>query len=175
MARELRKRHVWVDLAHASEAAELELAAEFKGLPLLHTHTSLRRHLGAERGISDAQLARVGASGGIIGLMTSEDYLEGTPEQGCPGGVRALATQYREAAAVVGAEGIAMGSDYNGGVPHLHPEAGACALGAGLDAEGLWNIGQVPELWASLEKLGAPVPKPRAKMIERFLDAWKKW
>jgi hypothetical protein len=47
-------------------------------------------------------------------------------------------------------------------------------VGTGLDSTGLWNIGQAPEVWDSLEKLGAPVPRPRRRMLERFLETWER-
>jgi hypothetical protein len=72
---------------------------------------------------------------------------------------------------VVPKEGIALGSDYNGGVKHLHP---GCPVGTALDGAGLWNIGQSGVVWQSLEKLGAPVPRPRRRVIEYFLSAWER-
>jgi microsomal dipeptidase-like Zn-dependent dipeptidase len=177
------KRGVWIDLAHASDASARELIAmqEKAAIPLLYTHAPLRRYHGAERGIAPWQLEAVRKSGGILGLMPSEEMLEGTQVPArmcdascklpCEGGIQALATQYIEAAAALGAESVALGSDYNGGIPHLRP---SCPVGTRLDQAGLWNIGQVPEVWASLEKLGAPVPRPRRKMVDRFLEAWER-
>ncbi len=181
--RALIKRGVWIDLSHASDQstrAVVELLDEAK-LPALYTHTALRKYLGAERGISSEQLEMVKRTGGIIGLMPSEEMTEGTPTDlcgphcgdpnTCRGGVRALAVQYREAVAALGADSVSMGSDYNGGIPHLRP---TCPVGAGLDMEGLWNIGQVPELWKSLELMKMPVPEPRSLMVEKFLKAWER-
>lgn len=173
MALKLMRRGVWIDLAHASDPSARELIAisEASTTPLLYTHTSLRRYLGAERGIASWQLEAVKRSGGIVGLMPSEEMLGGTTPPPCEGGIQALARQYGETARIVGPESVMLGSDYNGGIPHLRP---GCPLGTALDAEGLWNIGQVPAVWDSLEKMGRPVPRPRRKMVDAFLAAWSR-
>ena len=183
MAHSLIDRGVWLDLAHASDAAQTELLPmlEKAGHVPLYTHTVLRTHHPAERAVSDTQLGHVKRLGGIVGLMPSEDMLKGTSvasefcpaEQcpsGCQGGAHALATQYRDLASRIGAESIALGSDYNGGIPHLRP---SCGTGTALDQQGMWNIGQASEVWAAMIKLGAPVP-PQGKRVAQFLEAWKK-
>jgi microsomal dipeptidase-like Zn-dependent dipeptidase len=181
LALKLMEHGVWIDLAHASDASTRALVEihEKARLPLLYTHTALRKYHHAERGIAEWELQAVAKSGGFLGFMPSEEMMDGTlpasgDEKGCGGGIRALARQYTEAAAVIGADSIAMGSDYNGGIMHLRPAAVGCEIGAGLDAEGLWHIGLVPGLWDSLEKLGAPVPRPRRRMIDRFLETWER-
>jgi microsomal dipeptidase-like Zn-dependent dipeptidase len=174
LARKLIARGVWIDLAHASDRAADELIPMMKqaGQPLLYTHTVLRRYHGAERGISDAQLAQVKATGGVVGVMPAEEMLDGTPRPpgaACDGGAPALATQYRELVAALGAESVSLGSDYNGGVRHLRP---GCATGTSLDGKGLWNMAQVPDVWRALRGFGAPVPEHLKVTIDRFLDAW---
>jgi microsomal dipeptidase-like Zn-dependent dipeptidase len=183
MAEALIKRHVWIDLAHASDLSSKELIEiQVKsGIPLLYTHSPFRKYMQAERGISSWELAQVHKSGGILGVMPSDEMLEGTlipPERcasgcqlECKGGIQALAVNYADAVEALGAESVGIGSDYNGGIPHLHP---SCAVGAGLDAEGLWNIGQQPEIWTSLERMGMPVPSPRRKMVDHFVDVWSR-
>jgi membrane dipeptidase len=185
MAEQLVKRHVWIDLAHASDRSQEALVPLLKGLPLLYTHTTLRKYLAAERGVTMAQLERVRQSGGIVGLIPSEDMLEGTrvpsgycpeggaPRQGesCEGGIPALATQYTEMARALSPEQVGLGSDTNGGLKHLKPSG---PVGTGIDREGLWNLGQEAQVWDALEKSGAPVPWPRRRMIDRFLEAWGK-
>lgn len=172
MTEALLRRHVWIDLAHASDRSQEAIVPLLRtqGQPLLYTHTTLRKYLQAERGITDAQLALVRETGGIVGVVPSEDMLEGTPPLDAPG-VPALATQYIEMARVLSPEQISLGSDTNGGLKHLRPSG---PTGTGLDREGFWNIGQQAALWDALERLNAPVPKPRSKMIDRFLQAWEK-
>ena len=59
LTRKLIARGVWIDLAHASDASQKKLIPVLAeaGQPLLYSHTALRKYLGAERGISDSQLA----------------------------------------------------------------------------------------------------------------------
>jgi microsomal dipeptidase-like Zn-dependent dipeptidase len=170
------KRGVWLDLAHASDASYAELVPllRSRGQPHLYTHAPLRKYMKAERGVSEAQLKAVKLTGGIVGVMPADTMLEGTPPSAsppCDGAFGKLKLQYTEAAAIVGAESVMMGSDWNGGVKHLQP---TCETGTSLDREGLWNIGQQGQLWKALEASGAPVPKPLGRTIERFLDAWAK-
>ena len=167
LIRKLIAHHVWIDLAHASDASFediLPLLRETRQ-PVLYTHTVLRKYHGAERGLSARQLEEVKKTGGIVGLMPSEDYLETTTtsKDPCETGMGALKTQYQELVQALGSESVMFGSDYNGGVHHLP---------SGCGIEGLWNIGQVPSVWEKLTALGAPTPKPLRKMVDQFLSTW---
>jgi len=179
---------VWIDLAHSSDQSQEEILAEMttaypdRKLPLLYTHTVLRKYHGAERGVSELQLQRVRDSGGYIGLMPSEEMLDGTPvprelcpvgcsADACEGSVHALATQFREASLIVGAPSVALGSDYNGAINHLKPSCGTKTI---LDQEGLWNFGQAGSIWQAMKALNAPVPEPESLMVDQFLDAWSR-
>jgi microsomal dipeptidase-like Zn-dependent dipeptidase len=180
-ARAMIKHGVWLDLAHASDAAQADLLpiASEGGRPLLYTHTALRKYMKAERGITDAQLEKVKASGGIVGAMPAETMLTGTPSDDCDcarspkacGPFQEFLTQYGELVSKLGPDSVAIGSDWNGGVKHLPP---SCGTGTALDHEGLWNIGQTAELWQAMANAGAPVPKPLGRTVARFLDAWER-
>lgn len=170
----LIRHQAWIDLAHASDASQRALfpiLAE-AGQPLLYTHTTLRKHHRAERGISGAQLEEVARSRGVIGLMPATEMLEGTPgTQDCPAGVGPLVTQYLEVASKLGAPAVALGSDYNGAIAHLPP---GCRTGTSLDDEGgLWNIGQSADVWKAIGKLGGG-PASAAETEGAFLDAWSR-
>lgn len=176
--------HVWIDLSHASDVTRGQMIPiiQSAGQPLLYTHAPLRRYYRSERGITEQQIEDVRRSGGIIGIPPSEEMLVGTEVSsshcapGCPTpcnqGVSALAQQYSDVVAIEGTSDYVMfGSDFNGGIPHLSP---SCGTHTSLDKEGLWNIGQVPELWKAMRELGAPVPaSPRANR-EAFISAWSK-
>lgn len=177
LARALMKRKVWIDLAHSSDASVAALMPLLKkaGQPLLYTHTVLRHYHGAERGLPKTMLQAIGQSGGMIGLIPSEEYLEGTPigaKVTCgsePSALERLRVQYAEAVAVLGADAVAMGSDFNGGLRHLRP---TCATGTSLDHDqGYWNIGQSKELWQALGKAGQSA-QPRT--AEHFIQAWSR-
>jgi microsomal dipeptidase-like Zn-dependent dipeptidase len=175
----LLQRHVWVDLAHASDRSAGELISILNEAhqPLLYTHTVLRKYHGAERGISQAELGQIKSSHGIVGLMPSEEMLEGAPRKpNCPSAVSSLAIEYNELASQLGSESVMMGSDYNGAITHLAPAdrggGASCGTGTSIDQQGLWNIGQSSELWRALKVLGAKVPNPLGRTAEQFLATW---
>lgn len=174
LARKLISHHVWIDLAHASDHSMQQLVSLMNQVhqPLLYTHSSLRRFHLAERGISKSQLEQIAQSGGILGLMPSEQMLEDaakSPE--CPSALSALASEYQEASHVISPDHLMLGSDINGGIPHLKP---GCNTGTVLDKEGFWNIGQKSALWESLRNLKAHTAEPLSKMADTFIATWKK-
>jgi microsomal dipeptidase-like Zn-dependent dipeptidase len=172
--KKLLEHHVWIDLAHASDASMKQMIEIIEPYhqPLIYTHAVLRKYHHAERGITEEIIKEINRTGGILGLMPSEEYLEGAPTSAdCPSSIYGLSEEYKEVAAILGSDSIMMGSDYNGGLPHLRP---GCHTGTSLDSEGLWNMGQIPELWSGLKALGAPVPSPLSKMADRFVATWKK-
>jgi microsomal dipeptidase-like Zn-dependent dipeptidase len=179
----LAARGVWIDLTHASDAALAHIVpmARAAGQPLLVTHAMLRRHRAIERATSDELLSEIAASGGIVGLLPSEDAFEapkgricpsGCAAEACEHGVNAFAAVWADAARSLGADAVMLGSDHNGGMRHLRP---SCGTGTSLDQpEGLWNVGQSAALFEALEALlvsRAPRAPLRAS-LERFLMAW---
>jgi len=186
LAAKLAARGVWIDLAHAPDRAQERLIPFLKqaGQPLLYTHTVLRAHYGAERGISLPQLEAVRDTGGVVGLMPAGNMLDGTPPlggscgsprpdcEGCDDSIRWLASHYAEVAKTIGPEATVFGSDFNGGVSHLPRPL--CATGTPFDQTGLWNVSHVPATWRALRAAGAPVPGRLLATAERFLDAWAK-
>jgi len=189
MVQKLIDRKVWIDLAHSSDQAQRKIIPmlEKAGQPLLYSHTVLRHHFKAERGIADWQLDAVQKSGGIIGLMPSAEMLVGTEVdlKICPsmciseklkictgGSIYAFATHYVQVATKIGAGATVLGSDFNGGISHLEPPS--CPTGTDFDKVGLWNISQTGLLWNALKKLGAPVAQPPQDQVTTFLNAWAK-
>jgi microsomal dipeptidase-like Zn-dependent dipeptidase len=178
---ELLRRGVWIDLTHASDAALADLVplVTRAGQPPLVTHTTLRRHQPAERATSDGLLAAIAQGDGIVGLLPSAEAMgdvqppcpSGCDASACRRGAHAFAALYREVAAVVGADAVMLGADWNGGMRHLPP---SCKTTTSLDAPGgLYHMGQERELWTALAQLGAPVP-PLRRTVERFLSSWSR-
>jgi microsomal dipeptidase-like Zn-dependent dipeptidase len=170
----LISRKVWIDLAHSSDSAQRAIIPlmEKAHQPLLYTHTVLRKYHRAERAIQEDQLKQVAQTRGYIGLMPSPEMLDGTPDfsESCTGGVSQLATQFKEVAEVVGESAVSLGSDYNGGIPHLTP---GCPTGTSIDQQGLWNIGQSHEIWKALAHLGVThASESSESRVDRFLNTW---
>jgi microsomal dipeptidase-like Zn-dependent dipeptidase len=182
LIKKLLARGVWIDLTHASDAALTEIVpmARAAGQPLLVSHAMLRRHRAIERATSDDLLRAIASSGGILGLVPSEDAFKspegrlcprGCSAEACSQGVNAFAAVWVDAARLLGAEAVMLGSDHNGGMRHLRP---SCGTGTSLDEPaGLWNVAQSAALLDALARLGAPRAPLRATLA-RFLSAWEK-
>ncbi len=159
LAKKLLDRKVWIDLAHASDAAQWELLPllEQAGQPLLYSHTALRSFYGAERGLSLKQLEQVRRTHGIIGVMPSSEMLGVSVAEGRTS-IQKFAEQYRQLAQTLSVESIMIGSDFNGGIPHL---------------PGLRHMGFLPKIWSGLQAQGAKLPADPDAQVKRFLEAWK--
>ena len=171
LIKKLIARHVWIDLSHSSDLSQKAIAAllDEKSLPFLYTHTVLRKYYKAERGISPPQLKLVKKSGGIIGVLPSEEELAGTDPLL---GFDAFMRQYDEFVDAFGSSSqVMIGSDFNGGVPHLRPTAGS---GTSLDKIGLQNIAQEADLWTILKLRSKRAPSRFDEMLETFLRAWER-
>ncbi|MBC7693662.1 MAG: membrane dipeptidase [Methylotenera sp.] len=166
MTEALIRRHVWIDLCHASDEAQKGLIPLLKeaGQPLLYTHTSARHFYEAERVISDEQLEQVRETHGLVGLFPSEDMLDDVGPGVCKEGVGAMAEHYRYLASKIGADSVMLGSDINAPLTGLR--ANAC------NEKPFVNYGDLPALWQALRKAGAPVPENLDSMTRRFLQAW---
>lgn len=172
------KHGVWIDLSHSSDRSQdrlVEILSE-KHRPLLYTHTVLRKYHEAERGISQSQLIRLKEKEGYLGLMPSAEMLAGTPTpQHCEGTVSAFAAQFKEISAILGESSVAMGSDMNGAISHLKPDATTeCHTGTLLDQTGFWRMDQAPEIWNALIRMGVASSSYTSKSATRFVDLWEK-
>lgn len=167
LAQRLIQAGVWLDFAHLPDEGWravlgiLDLAA---APPFLVTHTVSRARIGAERGISEQQLRWVKASQGVLGMMGSEEFLLRFHKPfRCGDGFEALAQQWSEFARWIPATHIALGSDINGGVPHLAAECSGEAAFA--------NVGDESRVWSRLQARGLKIPTG-AEQVEAFLEAW---
>jgi microsomal dipeptidase-like Zn-dependent dipeptidase len=181
---QLIKRKVWIDLTHSSDMTVKDILPMINkvGQPILFTHTGLRRHYKAERGLADWQIDEIKVHGGFVGLVPSEEMMVDTkiaPEacpswcKKCKGGIPAFVTHYNELSREIGIQNVALGSDFNGGIPHLAPQK-ECDMRSGLDQRGLWNISQVYKLWDAMLISGAMKPRSDDIVLESFLNAWAK-
>lgn len=157
-------RKVWIDLAHASDRFQVEVTPLLMaaGQPFLHSHTMLRRYYEAERGISTQQLFLVKKTGGLVGLIPSEDMVGMTPHPGdCLGGVGSVVQQWREMAQTLADEQITLSSDINAPIQFL-PKG--CDEDA--DGKGFFRYAQMPELWDAMSE------KSHGITPEGFVKAW---
>lgn len=159
LIRSLIGRGVWIDLAHASDAATDDILTISKQ-PLLYTHTVLRQtpSFNVERGLRPEYLTAIRNKGGFIGLMPARDYLGG--------GIEAWTKQFESISNAIGeygASSIGLGSDTNGGIIHLPTEK---------NFNGYITIDDTKNLWERARQLSVTVPPTTNASIEHFLNLW---
>jgi membrane dipeptidase len=104
---------IMVDVSHLNEAGFWDLAGLDLG-PIVATHSGVHALCPASRNLTDRQLDAIGASGGLVGIVFACSFLrpdfahnEDTP-------LSLIAEHARYVADRIGAEHVALGSDYDG-------------------------------------------------------------
>ena len=108
MIRRMEARKMLVDLAHASEKTIDDVLA-IATRPVLVSHTGVRGTCDNRRNLSDEQLRAIARTGGVIGIGFWDTAV-------CGESAEAIAKAIRHAANVVGANHVALGSDFDGAV-----------------------------------------------------------
>ncbi len=127
---ELERQRILIDLAHASPAAIREAVPALRP-PFLVSHTGFtalagarsrwRRYSPATRNLGDAEARLVADAGGLIGLTLAGPLVGGRD-------LAAVVRTFAHAAELVGPERIALGSDFDGGLPMPFDVRGLPAL-----------------------------------------------
>lgn len=181
---ELIKRQVWIDLTHGSDLYIAEAMKKIKaaGQPYLFTHTALRKYYKAERGLADWMIKEIKSHEGMVGLVPSEEMILDTtaPESICPPGcldcntgVRALVAQFLELSNEIGVENVALGQDFNGGIPHLAPDS--CRNDGRIDEKaGYYLFSQDNELNSKAQQIGLAAQLFSEQSTKTFLRLWTK-
>ena len=127
MVRRMEGRGMLLDLAHAS-AATIDDACALASRPVVVSHTGVRGTCDNNRNLSDEQLKKIAATGGVIGIGFWD-------AAACGADARAVARAVRHAADVVGVEHVALGSDFDGAVTEPFDATGVVQItGALLEA-----------------------------------------
>ncbi|HEX6182605.1 MAG TPA: membrane dipeptidase [Pyrinomonadaceae bacterium] len=108
MIRRMESLGMLIDLAHAS-AATMDDVLAVSTRPVVVSHTGVRGTCDNNRNLSDEQLRKIAATGGVVGI----GYWEAAT---CGKDARAVARAVRHAANVVGVAHVALGSDFDGAV-----------------------------------------------------------
>ncbi len=95
-----------VDVAHASEKV-VDDVLQLTKRPIIVSHTGVRGACNSPRNLSDAHMRAIAAKGGLIGI----GYWDGAVCDTTPAGV---VKSLRYAIDLVGADHVALGSDYDG-------------------------------------------------------------
>ena len=128
MLRRMEARGMLVDLAHAS-AATIDDVAAVSTRPLVVSHTGVSGTCPGPRNLSDEQLRKIAATGGVVGIGYWEAATCGTD-------ARAVARAVRHAAGVMGVGHVALGSDFDGTVMTPFDTTGVVEITDALLAEG---------------------------------------
>ena len=126
--RAMESRHMIIDLAHASPATLRDVTA-MATRPLLVSHTGVKGTCNNPRNLSDDELRAVARTRGVIGIGLWDTAT-------CGSDARATALAIRYAVSIVGADHVALGSDFDGGVTTPFDSSGWSMLTDALLQEG---------------------------------------
>ena len=126
---ELERRRIIVDVAHAS-AATIDAVLAVATRPVVASHTGVRGVADNARNLGGEQLRGIAATGGMVGIGF-------WPAASGGGDAASIARSIAYAVAVVGADHVGLGSDFDGAVPTPFDISGMSLLTAALLAEGL--------------------------------------
>jgi membrane dipeptidase len=103
-----------LDVSHASELATRDLLAlgAAARVPVIATHSNARALADHPRNLSDAELAAVARSGGVVGVNFHARFVNARAKATLADVVR----QVRYLARVMGAQHVAVGSDFEGDI-----------------------------------------------------------
>jgi microsomal dipeptidase-like Zn-dependent dipeptidase len=127
--RAMESHHMLIDLAHASPATLRDVTA-MATHPLIVSHTGVKGTCDNPRNLSDDELRAVARTNGVIGIGLWDTATCGTD-------ARATARAIHYAMNIVGADHIALGSDFDGGVTTPFDSSGWALLTDALLQEGI--------------------------------------
>ncbi len=102
-----------VDMSHLNEAGFWDVA-RLDVAPLIASHSGAHALSACTRNLTDAQIDAIGASGGLVGIVFAVNFLraDGRDEADTP--LAAIVLHARHVADRIGAEHVALGSDFDG-------------------------------------------------------------
>lgn len=127
--RAMEAHHMLIDLAHASPATLRNVTA-IATRPLIVSHTGVKGTCNNPRNLSDDELRAVASTGGVVGIGLWDTATCGTD-------ARAAARAIHYAVNIVGADHVALGSDFDGGVTEPFDSSGWALLTDALLQEGV--------------------------------------
>ena len=126
---DLEARRMIVDVAHAS-AATIDDVLGIATRPVVASHTGVRAVADNARNLTDDQLRGIAATGGMVGIGFWPTACGGTDAAW-------IARSIAHAAAIVGADHVGLGSDFDGAVPVPFDASGIGLVTGALRAEGV--------------------------------------
>ena len=129
LVRRMQARGMIVDLAHSSPQTISDVLA-IATRPVIFSHGGVKGTCNNTRNLSDDQLRGIAHNGGIIGIGYWETAV-------CGADVHAIARAIRYAVGIVGADHVALGSDFDGAVTTPFDTTGLVLITDALLEEGL--------------------------------------
>ena len=126
--RRMEAKRMFIDIAHASPKTIDDILA-MATRPVVVSHTGVKGTCDNNRNLSDDQLRRVAATGGVIGIGFWDTAICGTD-------AAAIARAIKYAASKAGVEHVALGSDFDGSVKVPFDASGVPLITDALIAEG---------------------------------------
>jgi microsomal dipeptidase-like Zn-dependent dipeptidase len=127
--KQMEARGILIDVSHAS-AATLSDVTSLASKPVVVSHTGVKGVCDNNRNLSDDQLRAVAATGGVIGVGFWDVATCGTD-------AAAIAKAIRYTVGVVGAEHVALGSDFDGAVTEPFDSSGLALITEALLQQGM--------------------------------------
>ena len=131
MIRRMEAKQMIVDLAHASPKT-IDDVLNIATRPVVVSHTGVKGTCNNTRNLSDEQLRRIAANGGIVGIGFWETAVCGT-------NAHAIAKAMRYTADLIGVDHVAHGSDFDGAVAVPFDTTGLVEITEALMHEGFSN------------------------------------
>ena len=141
-----------LDLAHVSPASVAD-ALSLATKPVVVSHTGVQATCPGPRNLSDEQIRGVAATGGVMGIA----YFEGAV---CGSGVNHIVRAMRHVRDLVGAQHLALGSDFDGAVTTAFDTTALAAIVEGLLTDG-WSEDEIHGVMGenALRVLGETLPE----------------
>ncbi|TBH20707.1 dipeptidase [Thermus thermamylovorans] len=115
LLREMEGLGMALDLSHLAEEAAFQALEAFSG-PVCATHANARALVPSPRHLSDRLLEALGERGGVLGLVPFNAFLDPGWRRGDPRlPLEAFFRHRAHAEALLGPEGVALGTDWDGG------------------------------------------------------------
>lgn len=137
VVRRMEERRILVDVAHASPKAIDDVLATATR-PVVVSHTGVRATCAGTRNLTDDQLRRIAATGGVIGIGFWDAAV-------CDISPASIARAITHAVRVGGVDHVALGSDFDGSTVTRFDVSGLAQITAALRAAGMSDadIGKV--------------------------------
>ena len=127
--RAMERRSMLIDLAHASSATLYDVTA-MATKPVIVSHTGVKGTCNNNRNLSDDELRAVARTGGLVGIGYWETAV-------CGRDASAIARAIQYTSAIVGAEHVALGSDFDGATEMPFDVTGVALITENLRKAGL--------------------------------------